>query len=322
MSIFSTKKAIIVAGAKHGSTQLHHIAHQTLGIPITDKDPKRGETMTYVKTFRYKELYRLVDQEIRGKELLESLNFPTTNTVFNKINFAYDLSNYKGKPLMLIVRDPLKAANAAIIEDLLRFLNIYSGVLASTIPEVAELFKKFKSSKINKIHLGSFKKVETLMFKLNEQALEFQYKLGIDEQLFPHTDYHHLTYISNILDFLTITRKKSILDNTFIVDLDVNIEVETKRALHQDQVLINNTPNSIAHTTVPLLSKLPSFLNKIANNNNIYNKRLRMESAVYEYIQTQYVDNLFLLSKYNTCQNLYARNCFHPFGINKVNPII
>lgn len=322
MSVFSTNKAIIVAGVKHGSTQLQYIAHQTLGLPYYATS-KRSENMPYVRIFPFRQLYSYMDQGIKGEKLLKSLNFPLTNTVFNRVNFADDLSNYKGKPLMLIVRDPLKAANAAIIEDLLGFINAYGGILASTVPEVSDIFRQSKSAKINKHHLSAFKNVQTLMFKLNEQALELQYKMGVDsKEIFPHTEHLHLNYISNILDFFTLKNNQPVLDNTFIVDLDKNKDIETKRILHHDRILVNDTPHSQAHTTVPLLPKLPVFLNEIANNNVIYKKRLKLETVLYEYIQTQYVENLFSLNKYISCQQVHTRNRLQPFSLEKVKPII
>ena len=321
MSVFSTNKAIIVAGAKHGSTQLQYTAYQSLGIPYYSGS-NRSESMPYVKQFAFRDLYSFMDQGIEGENLLKALNFPLTNTFFNRVNFAYDLSNYKGKPLMLIVRDPLKAANAAIIEDLLAFINAYSGILASTVPEVSDFFRQSKSPKINKYTLSNFKNVQTLMFKLNEQALELQYKLGLDSNdIFPHTEHRHLSYISNILDFFTLRNNQPVLDNTFIVDLDKNKDIETKRTLHHDRILVNDTPHSQAHTTVPLLTKLPLFLNEIANNNIIYKKRLKLETTLYEYIQTQYVENLFSLNKYTSCQEIHTRNCLQPSNIEKVKPI-
>ena len=160
------------------------------------------------------------------------------------------------------------------------------------------------------------------MFKLNEQALELQYKLGLDSNdIFPHTEHRHLSYISNILDFFTLRNNQPVLDNTFIVDLDKNKDIETKRTLHHDRILVNDTPHSQAHTTVPLLTKLPLFLNEIANNNIIYKKRLILETTLYEYIQTQYVENLFSLNKYTSCQEIHTHNCLQPSNIEKVKPI-
>jgi hypothetical protein len=300
MAIFSNNNAVVITGLKHGSTQLQHSAAKHLGIPYSD-----DHSNPFVRWFDYAQITSLTQLKQYGPELLRELNFPLTNTYFNKINFVYDLHDYKNKPVILIIRDPLKAAQASIIEDLYILLNDSSGYLSGSKEIYRNFFNFHGPGTLSKDKLAECTFIEDLFFHLNEDSLYLENKKP--KTILQHTSYLHLHYISGILNFFSTSINSNFINNSFIVNLDSSHDEETKNILHNNGILTKpSKPVEFTHSTKKLKSVLPTFLNEISNVNVMYKRRLLIESAIYSFIYETYKDSIFNLEKYKTSNDTYT----------------
>lgn len=296
--IFSTPNAIVITGLKHGSSQLYHSAHNTLGIPY-----KAGNELEFVRFFDPKKVFNLIDQGIKGEDLLKKMNFSLTNSNFSKMNYLYDFSTYRGKPLIFLIRDPLKAANSSIIEDLVMFLNSHSGLLATKSKKIREVFEWFDTHYIAKGHLEQYKYAEDLFFELNSMALSLE--SSSDTVIFEHLDYEHLAYVARIATFFELNKQYKVDRNMLFLNIDDKFDFETSQTLNDDWILTQNLPSQGDHTTSSLVKKLPNFIKNVQSQNIIYNRRLHTETALYSFINSQYKNKLFTLDRYSKIVTLY-----------------
>lgn len=299
MSIFSNTNAIIITGAKHGTTQLQHSAATALGTLYSP-----GHDNPFIKRFDYKKLSSLMRNKLYGQELLKELNFPLTNTYFNRVNFVYDLTQYKNKPIVILIRNPLKAAEASIIEDLYMLLTNSSGYLTAK----DEIFKHFYnfhgSGPLDKVKLTKCSFLEDLFFTLNKHSL-ILLENEDPATILPHTEYLHLLNITDILNFFNTHTNRNLIHNTFIVDMDNLQDEEVKKTLDEDGILVRDTPRASDHSTKDLKEMLPNFLNEIGNENIIYKRRLLIEEELYKFTYDNYKDNIFNLEKYKEVQQAF-----------------
>jgi hypothetical protein len=313
--IFSTPTTIVLTGLKHGSTQLSYTAHNYLGLPYFHD--KASHSTEFIRPFNYKKLYYYIEEGFYGDELMKIMDLPTSNVNYNKINYVKDLSFYKEKPLVVLIRDPKKAAESSIIEDLQMFLNSHAGILASKSKSVRKIFLASRQKEITKKMLEDYPYVEELFFDLNFLAMEEDsYNF---ETVFRHTEYLHLNNVSNVLEFLALRKNvHNVINNTLLVNIDEKYNKGILDILHENKVLINDLPNYSMHSTSNLIKKLPNFFEKLNNMNVLYRRRLESETALYSFLHSAYPTNIFHLDRYIEILNTFQEESNKPFDESKI----
>lgn len=313
--IFSTPTTIVLTGLKHGSTQLSYTAHNYLGLPYFHD--KSSHSTEFIRPFNYKKLYYYIEEGFYGDELVKMMELPNSNINYNKINYVKDLSFYKEKPFVILIRDPKKAAQSSIVEDLQMFLNSHAGFLASRSENVRKIFLASRQKEITKKMLEEYPYIEQLFFDLNSLALDVD---SYDfETVFRHTEYLHLNTVCNTLEFLSIRKKiHNVINNTLLVNIDEKYNKEVLDVLHENKVLINNLPNHSMHSTSNLIKKLPNFFEKLNGMNVLYHRRLESETNLYSFLHKAYPTNIFHLDRYKEVLAKFEKESSKPFDESKI----